>query len=757
MSKTKMMKKKNYIQIILIFGLMMGIFLTGSIQLKTDPTESENLQFDPKIIPQSASEPFMWNKTYSYLNVYDSWMNESGIFIASNGDFVKFDLEGNMIWNLSRSYTTLWGDNTFLYTLSNGLTKLDGEGNVIWQQPWIGTVSGGKDAIWGDDDNIYGIGLYNGDNYLIKWDKITGNLIWNVTLPTCTYYGLTGNDEGVYCGSNIVSGPYAWNVIRIMAKNGTSKKNVTVTTYNTREYITGSSIWADYEQFYVGSRGDTYPSGDKVGFISAFSNDGTLAWRRDFCSGYQVYDYGFCSDKYSLYGYMRNETKCNVIKFNKKIGSDRWLGDVNMTYIDSVADKPIIAGIYNQSLFTFKSIPNVSLATWNISCMGQPEAPILNEIVPTLSTNGSVVLNWAAVPDATGYNVYRSASPLTMILNLTPISENGPVGFTDNGLTYGTYYYVIAALNLKGESQQSNCESVQVDVLPDVAINANSSSIIEGQMILFSITGIKGDPPATYQWNFGDGSLNSTLEAPIHCFSTHGAYITKLTVTDNNGNVSIASISISVGDNRPVASYTKSATSIIGNNSITFQFNGSLGNSPATLQWDFGDGSINSTVSNPTHLFTKAGIFPVVLTVNDSDGDISVYRSQVTIMADLKPTALFNASGTIVEPGSTVKFTWIGAKGNDPLTFQWDFGDKSVNSTQQNPSHLYSAAGVYVARLTVIDANGDSSIAEIKITVQFKKETDTGLFDTSGTAVIVGVAGAAALIGAAIGVAKKRR
>jgi len=43
-----------------------------------------------------------------------------------------------------------------------------------------------------------------------------------------------------------------------------------------------------------------------------------------------------------------------------------------------------------------------------------------------------------------------------------------------------------------------------------------------------------------------------------------------------------------------------------------------------------------------------------------------------------------------------------------PTSWSWDFGD-GATSTEQNPTHIYSAAGTYTAKLTVSNANSTSS------------------------------------------------
>jgi hypothetical protein len=70
----------------------------------------------------------------------------------------------------------------------------------------------------------------------------------------------------------------------------------------------------------------------------------------------------------------------------------------------------------------------------------------------TAEANGAkgVTLNWTSVANASGYNLYRSSTPNSLLgsmtkVNATPIS-NGAVSYIDTGLSPGTiYYYKIAA------------------------------------------------------------------------------------------------------------------------------------------------------------------------------------------------------------------------------------------------------------------------------------------------------------------------
>ncbi|XOA42827.1 MAG: NosD domain-containing protein [Candidatus Nealsonbacteria bacterium] len=79
---------------------------------------------------------------------------------------------------------------------------------------------------------------------------------------------------------------------------------------------------------------------------------------------------------------------------------------------------------------------------------------------------------------------------------------------------------------------------------------------------------------------------------------------------------------------------------------------------------------------------------------------------------------LFQANVTEIIEGGSIQFTDKTASGRYPLTYQWNFGDGSLNSTVQNPIHKYNSAGTYLVVLMVTDADGDVSVYSIEISVQ---------------------------------------
>ncbi|MHA1369166.1 MAG: PKD domain-containing protein [Promethearchaeota archaeon] len=97
----------------------------------------------------------------------------------------------------------------------------------------------------------------------------------------------------------------------------------------------------------------------------------------------------------------------------------------------------------------------------------------------------------------------------------------------------------------------------------------------------------------------------------------------------------------------PVADFTANSTTIVVDSSVQFTFTGFDGNSPSTFQWDFGDGSANSTSQNPTHRYTTKGTFTATLTITDSDGD----SDSATLVITVQETSDSGDSKSISGPG----------------------------------------------------------------------------------------------------------
>lgn len=291
---------------------------------------------------------------------------------------------------------------------------------------------------------------------------------------------------------------------------------------------------------------------------------------------------------------------------------------------------------------------------------------------------------------------------------------------------------------------------------------ATSTSLTGASPLSVTFTAEKSYDPAGgivyYEWDFGDDSAFGTTANPVHVYTTKPAkngigqivyYTTKLTVIDSKGarsatqtfNISLAPPTSTTANRPPVAVAT--STSLTGTSplSVTFTADKSYDpdNDPVTYEWDFGDDSVYGTTANPVHVYTakpaKSGIGQVLyyttkLTVIDSKGARSNTQTfnislapPTSTTANRPPVAV--ATSTSLTGTSPLSVTFTANKSydpdNDPITYEWDFGDDSVFGTTANPVHVYTVKpgknGVgqvlyYTTKLTVIDSKGARSATQ---------------------------------------------
>src|SRR5207302_2035020 len=118
----------------------------------------------------------------------------------------------------------------------------------------------------------------------------------------------------------------------------------------------------------------------------------------------------------------------------------------------------------------------------------------------------------------------------------------------------------------------------------------------------------------------------------------------------------------------------------------------------------FGDGSLLSTVQNPSHAYSSTAQFTATLTLTDANGVKAT--ASVLVAVHLLPTVSASANPTAADAPVTVSLGATPSGGSLPYSYSWDFGDGSALGTTQNPSHVYASAGTYTASVTVTDANG---------------------------------------------------
>ncbi|MEO2149217.1 MAG: PKD domain-containing protein, partial [bacterium] len=162
----------------------------------------------------------------------------------------------------------------------------------------------------------------------------------------------------------------------------------------------------------------------------------------------------------------------------------------------------------------------------------------------------------------------------------------------------------------------------------------------------------------------------------------------------------------------PEAAFVATPTSGVYDLVVTFSEN-NIGEIESRL-WDFGDGS-TSTEQDPTHTFTSPGTFSVSLTVTGPGGTDTFTCDSCIEVQELPPTAGFDVTPTSGTYDLLVSFT--DASTGVITSKLWDFGD-GTTSEEENPSHLYSEAGIFSVSLMVTGpGGGDTMVCDSCITV----------------------------------------
>jgi PKD repeat protein len=305
--------------------------------------------------------------------------------------------------------------------------------------------------------------------------------------------------------------------------------------------------------------------------------------------------------------------------------------------------------------------------------------------------------------------------------------------------TAGIFTVTLTATDSQGRVSAPVSRVVTVtgpaNMAPTASIDAPAGDVTVAQGGTVNFQGSGADPdnntPLTYNWDFGGGAPNFTVQDPgAVTFDTAGTFTVTFTVIDSLGLSSTpvtrtvtvtppANMAPTAAINAPVGNVT-----VAQGGTVNFQGSGvdPDGNTPLTYNWNFGGGAPNSTAQNPGAVrFGTAGTFTVTFTVNDSLGLASTPVTRtVTVTPAGMPVAdivapVMNVS---VLPGGRVTFRGAASgSANLPLRFRWTFqGGSPQSSTRQNPSAVrFTEVGMHTVTLTVTDSKGQVSMPVTRV------------------------------------------
>jgi len=371
------------------------------------------------------------------------------------------------------------------------------------------------------------------------------------------------------------------------------------------------------------------------------------------------------------------------------------------------------------------------LGDGGMTIIGAPPAPPSG--LTATPGNAQVSLGWQSSPESLGCLVYRSTTsggPYQCI-GATPTFN-----FTDLGVTNGvTYYYVVTALGVYGESGPSN-EASAMPQAPDFTLDASppSLSILQGQSgtasvtvapfggfagaVGLAVTGLPSGVTATFAPASITGSGASTLTLAVAATAMPGAYA--LTVTGTSGSLT-HSVPLSLTIPAPVPDFSLSASPTSLNLA-----QGQSGTSTVTVGSLNGfSGSVSLTASGlPSGL--TAGFSPV--SVSGSGSSTLTLTAGNGVATGTYPVSLTGTAGSLSHT-VTVSVT-VRAAGSTVPVPQWAVGYQATSGFQPGPnlidgsvgdtSTLYSVASAPTAMTVLYDLGASPATAVASVEVAWE-------------------------------------
>ncbi|WMW24222.1 S-layer protein domain-containing protein [Methanolobus sediminis] len=301
---------------------------------------------------------------------------------------------------------------------------------------------------------------------------------------------------------------------------------------------------------------------------------------------------------------------------------------------------------YYYSVFAYNSsnpgeFSNSTIDSFTTTAASTDSAPALSNVGSSSISSDSAVIS---------YDVNQSDADTQIEYGTTPSLGSSSAIYsglssysqTLSSLSSGTtYYYSVFAYNSSDSSLFSNSTidsftttAASTDSAP-VLSNVGSSSISsDSAVISYDVNQSDADTQIEYGTTPSLGSSSaifsglSSYSETLSGLSSGTTYYYSVFAYNSSdsslfSNSTIDSFTTSASSSAPDASFTTNVTDDEGEVPLTVQFNDTSDNDPTSWEWDFDDGSANSTVQNPVHTFDSVGTYDVTLTATNADGSDS--------------------------------------------------------------------------------------------------------------------------------------
>jgi gliding motility-associated-like protein len=207
----------------------------------------------------------------------------------------------------------------------------------------------------------------------------------------------------------------------------------------------------------------------------------------------------------------------------------------------------------------------------------------------------------------------------------TPSSSNSAIPT----VTFSAEGDYLVTLTVTQNGCVSNTDSSYITIHPIPIVNFSADTLTG--CVIFTVCfkdSSVTNPPATYQWDFGDGG-SSTLQNPCHNYIAAGTYSVKLEVTSADGcesHVIIPNL-ITVIPNPDAIFSAGDNTEFFTDDVIQLE---NQSRNAVSYFWTFGNGT-TSTEENPSVAYADSGIYIITLNAYNQLGCLDTMSFPVVV------------------------------------------------------------------------------------------------------------------------------
>ncbi|WP_423147016.1 PKD domain-containing protein [Rubrolithibacter danxiaensis] len=379
-------------------------------------------------------------------------------------------------------------------------------------------------------------------------------------------------------------------------------------------------------------------------------------------------------------------------------------------------------------------------ATDNLNASSSDDVTVIVNRLPVADAGpdltvrtSSVTINGSAT-DADGTVVSAVWSKISGPAVSMPGSGNAVM--TINPIPVGNYVFRLTVTDNNG-GQSVDDVSVKVNQLPIAKAGADQVVQYPGGATTLSGSGTDNDGTIqTYTWTKVSGGavtiINNTPTVVTLSGMVPGAYVFRLTVTDNMGETASDDVLITV-NNQPTAKAGVDQVVQLPTNSVTLSGSGSdTDGTVASYAWTKLSGGAATITSSSSAITTVtgliAGTYEFQLQVKDNNGGSGTDR--VIVIANTPPVTNAGSNKIVHLPATSVTLSGSATDDGTIKSYSWSrvSGGTVTIGTPASSSTTISGlgAGTYVFRLTATDNLNASSSDDVTVIVNRLPVADAG-------------------------------